>query len=440
MLQPPQAMVARMLAMMLVVVGWGFWACGCEGGGPAEGSGGTSSASPARVTLRVMHDPIGRSGVLDRTLAAEYEAATGVRVDFTGESISSSDMLVRTFQILGARSSSVDLFYIDVIWPPMLAEHFVDLRPAMARDLSAFSPVVMEAVTVGGKVVAAPLFSDVGLLYYRADLFAKYGIDTPPATWDELETVARRIQDAERAAGNPDFWGYGFAGKAGESLTCEALEWIASHGSPEGFLHEGAPVFSNESSLEALRRAAAWPRNIAPPDTADLDIRNVHTMFEQGNLAMMRNWTWARIPLQMPGSPMAGRVGIARMPGGDGGQFSTLGGWNLAVSRYSENPDEAIAFARWFTSAPVLARRFEEGGFPPPRPDAWPLVEPGPHLEVLEVSIRQAVLRPSRIARERYNEVSSVIFSQLNAMLRGELEPDAAARNIDDQLRDLLRR
>jgi trehalose/maltose transport system substrate-binding protein len=300
--------------------------------------------------------------------------------------------------------------------------------------------VVVEAVTVGRRVVAAPLFSDVGLLYYRTDLFEKHGIDAPPATWDELEAIARRIQEAERAEGNADFYGYGFAGKAGESLTCEALEWLASHGATSGFLEDGAPVFSSEASLAALQRATAWPGTIAPPNSFDLDIREIHAMFERGELAMMRNWTWSRVPLELPESPVAGRVMIARMPGGPGGQFATLGGWNVAVSRYSKHPDEAIAFARWFTSAPVLARRFEDGGFPPPRSDAWPLVRPGPHLEVLEVSIRHAVLRPSRIARERYNEVSSVIFTQLNAMLRGEQEPDAAARNIDNQLRDLLRR
>jgi trehalose/maltose transport system substrate-binding protein len=41
--------------------------------------------------------------------------------------------------------------------------------------------------------------------------------------------MAKRIQDGERAAGRPDFQGFVFEGKASESLTCNALEWIYSY-------------------------------------------------------------------------------------------------------------------------------------------------------------------------------------------------------------------
>ena len=42
--------------------------------------------------------------------------------------------------------------------------------------------------------------------------------------------MAKKIQDGERAAGNPDFQGFVFEGKASESLTCNAVEWIYSYG------------------------------------------------------------------------------------------------------------------------------------------------------------------------------------------------------------------
>ena len=42
--------------------------------------------------------------------------------------------------------------------------------------------------------------------------------------------MAKKIQDGERAAGNPDFQGFVFEGKASESVTCNALEWIYSYG------------------------------------------------------------------------------------------------------------------------------------------------------------------------------------------------------------------
>jgi len=54
--------------------------------------------------------------------------------------------------------------------------------------------------------VAIPHHAYVGVLMYRPDLLRKYGFREPPKTWDELETMATRIQAGERAKGQKDFW------------------------------------------------------------------------------------------------------------------------------------------------------------------------------------------------------------------------------------------
>jgi trehalose/maltose transport system substrate-binding protein len=72
--------------------------------------------------------------------------------------------------------------------------------------------------------------SSAGILFYRTDLLEKYGYKEPPTTWEELAAMAKKIQAGERAAGNPDFQGFVFEGKASESVTCNALEWIYSYG------------------------------------------------------------------------------------------------------------------------------------------------------------------------------------------------------------------
>ena len=61
-------------------------------------------------------------------------------------------------------------------------------------------------------------------------LLTKYGYRLPPQTWSELEKMAFRIQEGERAAGDQNFWGLVWPGAADECLTCLALEWQASEG------------------------------------------------------------------------------------------------------------------------------------------------------------------------------------------------------------------
>src|SRR5580698_2833782 len=75
-----------------------------------------------------------------------------------------------------------DICQIDVIWPAMLADHLVDLTPYVGTAVKQFDPVLIENYTIDGRLVALPLYSDSGLLYYRNDLLGKYGFGGPPET------------------------------------------------------------------------------------------------------------------------------------------------------------------------------------------------------------------------------------------------------------------
>jgi len=132
-------------------------------------------------------------------------------------------------QVLKARSDAIDVLQLDVVWPGLLERHLLDLKPhSRGIEQQHFGGVVANK-TVGGRLVAMPWFMDAGLLYYRRDLLARYDLK-PPKTRSELTQAARRVQDAERAAGNKAMWGYVWQGRSYEGLTCNALEWVVSHG------------------------------------------------------------------------------------------------------------------------------------------------------------------------------------------------------------------
>ncbi len=66
------------------------------------------------------------------------------------------------------------------------------------------------------------------MLYYRADLLEEH-VARFLQPWAELTETAQFIQDAERAQGNPDIWGFVWARSGLRGATCDALEWVYSH-------------------------------------------------------------------------------------------------------------------------------------------------------------------------------------------------------------------
>ena len=77
-----------------------------------------------------------------------------------------------------------------------------------------------------GRLWALPWFMNVGLLYYRADLLAKYGF-APPETYDELTEQVRRIRAGER---DPRLDGYLWQGKQYEGGMVNVLEALWANG------------------------------------------------------------------------------------------------------------------------------------------------------------------------------------------------------------------
>src|ERR1700730_12040328 len=142
----------------------------------------------------------------------QFTRETGIRVNLLPAPDSARQRLVLWRELLGTGASGPDVYGIDVIWPGMLSEYFVDLRPYFANEVSLQFPALVDAYTVDNKLVATAYRADIGLLYYRTDLLRRYGYGDPPRPGDELEIMATRIQAGERAKGMYQFWGFVWQG------------------------------------------------------------------------------------------------------------------------------------------------------------------------------------------------------------------------------------
>jgi trehalose/maltose transport system substrate-binding protein len=141
-------------------------------------------------------------------------------------------------------------------------------------------------------------------------------------------------------------------------------------------------------------------------------------------------------------SPVRGKFAATVLPTGGVGHAATLGGWHLAVSKYSPHPREAIEFLRFLTSAGVQKRRAIEASMLPARLALYDDAEIGkklPLLGTMKLVFLEAVARPSAAAGEDYNEVSTYYFQAVHEILTRQKTAERSLRDLDRALHEVLK-
>jgi trehalose/maltose transport system substrate-binding protein len=375
---------------------------------------------------------------------ARWEQRTGYASRIVSSPNSSTERLALYQQLLASHSDDIDVLQVDVVWPGILASHLIDLQPYMGADTAGNFPALMEANRVGGRLVAMPWWIGTGLLYYRADLLERYGM-TPPDTWEALTTIARTIQRGERSAGHTGMWGYVWQGRTYEGLTCNALEWIDSYGGGHFVATDGAVTIDNPNTVAALAMAASWVGDISPPGVLNYDEEAARGVFQTGNAVFMRNWPYAWSLAQGESSTIRGKVGIAPLPrgGANGTHAGALGGWNLAISRYSKHPAIAANLVRFLTSPAEQKWRAIRAGYTPTRTALYQdadVLAANPFFSQLFHAFEHAVARPSQITGARYNRVSYDVSRIVHRVLAHDLTPHDGTAQLGDALERLRHR
>ena len=197
-------------------------------------------------------------------------------------------------------------------------------------------------------------------LIYRKDVFAKAGITTPPATWDEYAADAAKVKAATGA--NITFF------PQGDANWFTGLLW-----------QKGAKLFSNDGS--------SWKVDVNSPDAkqvADywqglIDKKLVSTDLQGFSPALYKAWTdgtvaswvtaaWGYSTVRDNATASAGQWAVAPMPQWKAGDKAAgnWGGSTTAVLSTSAHPYEAAKFAMWLNTDPQsLAILNDLGGLYP---------------------------------------------------------------------------
>src|ERR1700694_1942212 len=181
-----------------------------------EACGGSGPACSGQTTNLVWQTENDNSGTYPG-LVDTYNKTNkdNVHVTWHNGPAGTGDILTIYDNTLRARSGSIDVMSIDVVYPAEFASNGwtvpLDSRWP-ASDRANYLPGPVKSCTYNGQVVAAPLRTDLGVLYYRTDI-----ISTAPNTWNDLVSMAKRHASKTK-------YGYVWQGSQYEGLVCDFSE------------------------------------------------------------------------------------------------------------------------------------------------------------------------------------------------------------------------
>jgi multiple sugar transport system substrate-binding protein len=376
------------------------------------------------------------------SLADEFEKDSGIAVRILRKPSDTAQQLQSLVIALKAGMSDPDVFLMDVAWIGLFSaaewlapiQEDVDGRPFFQRVLDSVD-------RRSGELIALPVYMDAGVLYYRTDLLATHGIERPPESWSELLDSARKIKKIESRS-NRAFYGFVWSGAQYEGLITVFMEFAGSEG---GFVSENERIRLNvPANVRALHlmRNLIWKYDITPPNAfTGMKEEEVRLSFQRGDALYERNWPYAWALHQSEGSPVRGKTGVAPIPAPEGGRsVSTLGGFHIGISRFSDARREALEFVKFVTSYEIQKRMLLQLGWNPGRQDLYEdpeVLKQAPHLKTLREVFRNARPRP---LKPYYTQISSVAQKHINRVLAADADPEEALAAADREIEALLKR
>jgi trehalose/maltose transport system substrate-binding protein len=196
--------------------------------------------------------------------------------------------------------------------------------------------------------------------------------------------------------------------------------------------------------VAALEAAAGWVGTISPEGVLAYQEEESRGVWQTGNAVFMRNWPYAYLLGNGADSAVAGKFDVAPLPMGEGEgatSAATLGGWNVAVSKYGDNQEVAIDLALYVASAEAQKQRaINEGNLPTIQAlyEDADVLAANPYMARWQEVFLNAVPRPSAPTQQDYNEVSTLFFTAVHSVISGEAEAADALEELEADLEDVL--
>jgi ABC-type glycerol-3-phosphate transport system substrate-binding protein len=388
-------------------------ACGTSGGG--------------KVTLNFYNFP-DNSGAIQR--AADNCSTSQYKIQYNKLPNGADGQRQQMVRRLAAKDSALDILGLDVTWEAEFAEAgwilpWTGANKAQASNGTLKAP--LETATWKGKLYAVPYNSNTQLLWYRSDL-----VPNPPKTWDEM------INDAVQLAkqGKPHL--IEIQGAQYEGVVVWFNTLVASAGGSILNASATAPSMGQPAikALTIMKKLASSPA-ADPSLSVQMEDANRLAM-ENGTAAFELNYPFVYPSMQADQPKLFKNFKYTQYPRVDANTPShvTIGGIDLAISKYSAHPDLAFKAALCLRNRDNQIAAAVKGGLPPTIESLYndpALAKAYPfHAQIL-TALKNASVRPKTPAYQNVSIVISHTVSPPNS-----INPSSAEKTISSQIKDAL--
>lgn len=320
-----------------------------------------------------------------KALAPKFEKANNCKVEILD--LDFSDMYQKIALDSQNANGAYDVVMVDGSW----FTEFLDA--SILTDLSGMGYKLdkdfIEGTTTGGlnadgNVFCVPFFGNVQLFYYNKDILKEYGYETVPDNWEEVLTLAQKINSDGK------YLGYVARAQAGENIVTDVNPLVLS---------AGGSILSADNKVTVntpeYKKALEMYSNL---------IKAGQIMSKDDIVASVKNGT-AAMSLIWPGwyTPDGKEAAsFAKIPGklsskDEAHPSAWYGLWYLGVTSNSKNKDLALKFIEYVTSSESEIETVQYG-LTPIRHSAFKdatVQKQSPLLSVVYDALKDGVYRPS---------------------------------------------
>ncbi len=311
---------------------------------------------------------------------------------------------------------------------------------AEKKWLKSFYPALMDNSRTQGKTWSIPFQRSTIVMYYNKDAFRKAGLDPdkPPATWDELVSMGKKLvvkdQDGEviqwgvkiPSTGYP-YWMFG-------ALAWQNGELLMNNSGTQTY-------FANPGVIQALEfwQKLGKEHEIMPQGTVEWG--TLRNDFLEQKTAIMWHST-GNLTAVKKGANFD--FGVAMLPAGKQ-RGTPTGGGNFYIFSQT-TPEEraaALTFVKWMTQ-PIRAAQWSIGtGYLATGPAAYKTakmegyVKDFPPAAVARDQLKYAT---AELSVHENGRIYKILNDAIQSVLTGAKSPAAALKNAQKQAERVLRR